>query len=187
MALITDTLKSRKLEELSDYCNFYTFNIVAKDLERGTDRRFNEFLRVGSGGELQLPFYIALGASFMSAYKVRVSLKAVHGGGANAMLDEAFSNMDGNNTNVALTFFRDIGLQVILAAPLEVGSKVAPMWTNPLILFAKAGMFMWTTNSTLQKVARCRNQTICIITRNERMLWKQFWKKNSRASKPCEH
>ncbi len=166
LALITDTLKSGKLEELSDYRNFYSFDIVAKDLESGTDRRFSELLRVGSGGEQQSPFYIALGASFMSAYKVRVSPKAVHGGGAIAMFDEAFSNMDGNNTKAALTFFRDIGLQVILAAPLEVGSKVAPMWTNPLILFAKAGIFMWTTNNTRQKVAHCWNQTIRIFTRN---------------------
>ncbi len=137
--LITDTLKSGKLEELSDYRNFYTFDIVARDLESGTDRRFSELLRVGSGGEQQSPFYIALGASFMSAYKVRVGAKAVHGGGAIAIFDEAFSNMDGNNTKAALTFFKDIGLQVILAAPPEAESKVGPYVDKSINIIRKSG------------------------------------------------
>ena len=124
--IIEEVLIEGRLTEIADYRNFYTFDIVATDEVTKIRRYFSELLVNGSGGEKQTPFYVALGASFMSAYKIRKAGDSVFGGAALAIFDEAFSKMDGNNAQTALNFFRDIGLQVILAAPPESEVKVGP-------------------------------------------------------------
>jgi len=123
---IQEVLVDGRLAEISDYRNFFTYDIIATDIVTGTKRKFSELLLNGSGGEKQAPFYVALGASFMSAYRIQKVGDNVFGGGALAIFDEAFSKMDGNNAHAALNFFREIGLQVILAAPPESEVKVGP-------------------------------------------------------------
>ncbi len=124
--VIQQILVDGRLNEISDYRNFYSYDIISKNVDTETERKFSELLSVGSGGEKQAPFYVALGAAFMSAYKVRKVGDRIFGGVAIAIFDEAFSKMDGNNAKAALQFFRDIGLQVILAAPPESEIKVGP-------------------------------------------------------------
>ncbi|MFT5421989.1 MAG: hypothetical protein ACI9D5_002755 [Candidatus Endobugula sp.] len=124
--VIQQILVDGRLSEISDYRNFYSYDIISKNVDTETERKFSELLSVGSGGEKQAPFYVALGAAFMSAYKVRKVGDRIFGGAAIAIFDEAFSKMDGNNAKAALNFFRDIGLQVILAAPPESEIKVGP-------------------------------------------------------------
>ena len=124
--IIQEVLVDGRLAEISDYRNFFTYDIIAKDVVTGTKRKFSELLLNGSGGEKQAPFYVALGASFMSAYRIQKVGENVYGGGALAIFDEAFCKMDGNNARAALNFFREIGLQVILAAPPDSEVKVGP-------------------------------------------------------------
>jgi hypothetical protein len=124
--IIEDLLVEGRLHEISDYRNFYSYDIQSKDTDTDTTRNFSELLKTGSGGEKQAPFYVALGASFMTAYKIRKTDSQVVGGAAIAVFDEAFSKMDGNNAKAALAFFREIGLQVIIAAPPESEIKTGP-------------------------------------------------------------
>jgi uncharacterized protein YPO0396 len=122
--LIQNVLIEGRLSEIADYRNFYTYDIVSKDLVSGVERNFSDLLNHGSGGEQQAPFYVALGASFMNAYNITKVGDRVQGGVGLAIFDEAFSKMDGNNARAALAFFQDIGLQVILAAPPEAEVKM---------------------------------------------------------------
>src|SRR5690606_25838274 len=115
--IIEEVLLEGRLSEISDYRNFFTYDIVATDRITGLKRYFSELLLNGSGGEKQTPFYVALGASFMTAFKIHKNGDHLIGGVGLALFDEAFSKMDGNNAQTALSFFKDIGLQVILAAP----------------------------------------------------------------------
>ena len=124
--IIEDLLLDGRLHEISDYRNFYNYDIRSTDINTGTERKFSELLKTGSGGEKQAPFYVALGASFMTAYKIRKTDNQVSGGAAIAVFDEAFNKMDGNNAKAALAFFREIGLQVIIAAPPESEIKTGP-------------------------------------------------------------
>jgi uncharacterized protein YPO0396 len=124
--LIENVLMEGRLDDIADYRNFFTYDIAATDQTNDTTRLFSNLLKSGSGGEKQTPFYVALGASFMSAYKIRKIGNTVIGGAALAIFDEAFSKMDGNNAQTALNFFREIGLQVILAAPPESEVKIGP-------------------------------------------------------------
>lgn len=124
--IIENLLLEGRLREISDYRNFFSYDIQSKDINTDTKRKFSELLKTGSGGEKQAPFYVALGASFMTAYKIQKFGDQVEGGAAIAVFDEAFSKMDGNNAKAALSFFRDIGLQVIIAAPPESEIKTGP-------------------------------------------------------------
>lgn len=124
--IIENLLLEGRLREISDYRNFFSYDIQSKDINTDTKRKFSELLKTGSGGEKQVPFYVALGASFMTAYKIHKFGDQVKGGAAIAVFDEAFSKMDGNNAKAALSFFREIGLQVIIAAPPESEIKTGP-------------------------------------------------------------
>lgn len=120
---IQNLLLDGRLNEISDYRNFYNYDIIEKKTSTGEVRSVSNLLSIGSGGEQQTPFYVALGASFMSAYRINKIGKHIHGGAALAVFDEAFSRMDGNNSQSALAFFKGIGLQVILVAPPEIDLK----------------------------------------------------------------
>ncbi|ECF2224067.1 hypothetical protein E1627_06445 [Salmonella enterica subsp. enterica serovar Tyresoe] len=124
ISVIQDVLMEGRVVELSDYRNFFTYDIMAKDLSTGKERRFSNLLGTGSGGEQQSPFYVAFGASFMTAFRVQRRLNQVNAGAVLAIFDEAFSRMDGNNTFAALEFFSQIGLQAFLAAPLDAEVKM---------------------------------------------------------------
>ncbi|MCG9678968.1 SbcC/MukB-like Walker B domain-containing protein [Vibrio sp. Isolate24] len=126
VSIIENLLLDGRLREISDYRNFFSYDIQSKDINTDTKRKFSELLKTGSGGEKQAPFYVALGASFMTAYRIHKFGDHVEGGAAIAIFDEAFSKMDGNNAKAALSFFREIGLQVIIAAPPESEIKTGP-------------------------------------------------------------
>ncbi|NOH46469.1 hypothetical protein F0262_00125 [Vibrio rotiferianus] len=126
VSIIENLLLDGRLREISDYRNFFSYDIQSKDINTDTKRKFSDLLRTGSGGEKQAPFYVALGASFMTAYRIHKFGDHVEGGAAIAVFDEAFSKMDGNNAKAALSFFREIGLQVIIAAPPESEIKTGP-------------------------------------------------------------
>ncbi|EPS8933939.1 SbcC/MukB-like Walker B domain-containing protein [Vibrio cholerae] len=124
--LITKTLEEGRLMDLSDYRAFYNYDLESTSKATGTKRGFSELVSKGSGGEKGTPYYVALGAAFMTAFKIRISGKEAFGGAAIAIFDEAFSKIDGSNSKAALQFFEDIGLQVILAAPPESEAKIGP-------------------------------------------------------------
>lgn len=136
--IIENILKEGNLDEIADYRNFFSYNIISKDQTTGTEKDFNELLKSGSGGEKQSPFYVALGASFLSCFKLRKAGNVMTGGAAFCLFDEAFGHLDGQNTRAALKFFKSIGLQVILAAPPEIDLKVGP-YVDESVTLIKAG------------------------------------------------
>jgi hypothetical protein len=72
----------------------------------------------GSGGQKQTPYYVAIAASMAAAYFPGVRHDSGRGMGL-VCFDEGFSKLDVNNTQNLLRFFRDLGLQVLVAAPEE--------------------------------------------------------------------
>lgn len=124
--IIQEILNDGRLHEISDYRNFFEYDLISTSVSTNTDRGFKELIAKGSGGEKGTPFYVALGASFMTTYKIRMAGGQAMGGAALAVFDEAFSKIDGSNAKAALKFFSEIGLQVILAAPPESEIKIGP-------------------------------------------------------------
>lgn len=109
------------INEISDYRNFFSYDMVMSTSDSDLQRRVTHMQSTGSGGEQQTPAYIALAASFMNVYKM-------HGhtsnGASLVLLDEAFNNMDGGNASAAVAFLKEIGLQLLIAAPPEVTLKI---------------------------------------------------------------
>ena len=73
-----------------------------------------------SGGEGQNPLYVALLASFAQIYRINLSPK-IHRNPTLRLvvLDEAFSKMDKERSEVCLKYARELELQLIVCVPDE--------------------------------------------------------------------
>lgn len=110
------------IEEISDYRSFFTYDMKIRNPDTGAERRVTDMQSTGSGGEQQTPAYIALAASFMNVYKI--GGHSLSRGASLVLLDEAFNNMDGGNASAAVAFLKQVGLQLLIAAPPEVTLKI---------------------------------------------------------------
>jgi Putative exonuclease SbcCD, C subunit/P-loop containing region of AAA domain len=116
-ALLEDPDKDFGLFE--DYRNFFTFEIHMTDIVTGRTTRWETRRGTGSGAEQQVPIYVAIGASLASVYGSGKSGTGRPSGMSVAIFDEAFSKMDGKNQRQMMSFYKKLGLQIILAAPNE--------------------------------------------------------------------
>jgi uncharacterized protein YPO0396 len=104
-----------------DYRRFYTFDLHMEDIVFGRKERWEARRLTGSGAEQQVPLYVAIAASLSSVY----GRKSGKGSGiALAMFDEAFTKLDGKNQRQMISFFKSLGLQIVIVAPPEKRSIV---------------------------------------------------------------
>ncbi|MDO4261713.1 MAG: SbcC/MukB-like Walker B domain-containing protein [Eubacteriales bacterium] len=111
--------RRQEMERYADYRNYLTFSMYERVEDEGGAVRKNpvdEMAGRDSGGEGQNPKYVALLAGFAMLYmqqssrdsKVRLVL-----------LDEAFSKMDKERSEVCLRYARELELQLIVCVPDE--------------------------------------------------------------------
>jgi hypothetical protein len=105
--------------QFEDYRNFYTFEIHMTDVVTGRTTRWETRRGTGSGAEQQVPIYVAIGASLASVYGSSERRAGQPSGMALAIFDEAFSKMDGKNQRQMMSFYKNLGLQIVIAAPFE--------------------------------------------------------------------
>ena len=109
----------QQMEQYVDYRNYLTFSMYEKvEDENGNIRKnaVDDMAGRDSGGEGQNPKYVALLAGFAMLYmqqtnrdsKIRLVL-----------LDEAFSKMDKERSEVCLHYARELELQLIVCVPDE--------------------------------------------------------------------
>ena len=109
----------REMEKFADYRNYLTFSMYEQVIdENGVEKKnyVDDMAGVDSGGEGQNPKYVALLAGFAMLYmqqtnrdsKIRLVL-----------LDEAFSKMDKERSEVCLRYARELELQLIVCVPDE--------------------------------------------------------------------
>ncbi|MGM9969391.1 MAG: ATP-binding protein [Anaeroplasma sp.] len=114
-SLSVDEVNSKNaLNKFTDYRTYmdYDIRIINSDGETMT---YSKVFREKSGGETQVPFYVAIIASF-----VRVYTKTGYSGGdpiGLVMFDEVFDKMDGNRMRAMMSFISSMPLQVIIACP----------------------------------------------------------------------
>jgi len=105
---------------LQDYRNFYNFELVVKDLDGNRKTTLSQRIKTGSGGEHQVPFYVAMAAALGATYRLKEGSDGKPLGGFSlSVFDEAFNKLDSENTVTSLGFMSDLGLQTIIAAPDE--------------------------------------------------------------------
>ncbi|HET6608421.1 MAG TPA: SbcC/MukB-like Walker B domain-containing protein [Rhodopila sp.] len=113
--------ETRDISEFEDYRLYFTFNMLMRDV-RKPDREVDLESRrgTGSGAEQQVPFYVAIGTALAAAYHGRDAADARKAKGIGlAVLDEAFTKLDGKNQKACMAYYQRLGLQVIVAAPAE--------------------------------------------------------------------
>lgn len=114
--LTADTFDMSHIER---YQNYWTFWLEMQDEITGRPVRYQDRKGIESGAEGQTPFYVVMGAALAAAYRGSRSGRTPSVGGLGlALFDEAFSKMDSSNQKKMLDYFRDIGLQPVIAAPM---------------------------------------------------------------------
>ncbi|WP_018234232.1 SbcC/MukB-like Walker B domain-containing protein [Thioalkalivibrio thiocyanodenitrificans] len=131
-------------DEFADYRQYFTFDIEIQDPETGIKERLSKRIGSASGGEHKTPFYVAMGASMASAY--RIEPRPGNGGfdgGLNLYLaDEAFEKMDSINTAQAADYLKSIGLQLFVAAPDNAEARLRCV-VDTVLFFIRDGDKAW--------------------------------------------
>lgn len=105
-----------RTEEIEDPRKYFNFELYIQDANGKIRSSLTSRAGTGSGGEGQLPFYIAIGASLAATYQNRSTGES---GLSLAIFDEAFNRLDTKAIGQCSEFMRDLGLQVMLATPDE--------------------------------------------------------------------
>ena len=113
----------RNVEKFTDYRSYLVFDLIVSN-EEGEEQRLSKMLNKKSGGETQVPFYIALLASFSQVLRIRSkqnnTIRMI-------ILDEAFSKLDGERIQQCIPLLRQFGLQAVFSAPPEKIPDIAPL------------------------------------------------------------
>jgi uncharacterized protein YPO0396 len=105
-----------KTDEIEDPRKYFNFELYIQDEAGKVRSSLSSRAGTGSGGEGQLPFYIAIGASLAATYQNR---RTGQKGLALAVFDEAFNRLDTKAIGACSDFMRSLGLQVVVATPDE--------------------------------------------------------------------
>ena len=113
------------VEEYTDYRSYLDYDIEIRKRD-GSTQLFSKIYGEKSGSETQVPYYVAIAASFYQLYRYGNSVRVM-------LLDEAFDKMDDERIGSMMEFFNGLDLQVIMATPpakIEViGEKVGTVLT----------------------------------------------------------
>ena len=124
--LMTKDDKGQKIvEEYTDYRSYLDYDIEIQKRD-GSKQLFSKIYGEKSGSETQVPYYVAIAASFYQLYRYGNSVRVM-------LLDEAFDKMDDERIGSMMEFFNGLDLQVIMATPpakIEIiGEKVDTVLT----------------------------------------------------------
>lgn len=111
--------RKQEMERYADYRNYLTFSMYERVVdERGIVKKnpVDEMAGRDSGGEGQNPKYVALLAGFAMLYMQQSNRDSKM---RLVLLDEAFSKMDKERSEVCLRYARELELQLIVCVPDE--------------------------------------------------------------------
>ncbi|MCJ2182571.1 AAA family ATPase [Novosphingobium sp. 1949] len=111
--------EGENVEQISDYRNYLQFELLTTTLDG--ERVTSDYAKrqgSGSGGEKQVPFYIAMACAMANVCHGTEDDRERMGLGI-ILFDEAFNALDGGNVNSCLGLLREFNLQVFACAPIE--------------------------------------------------------------------
>ena len=117
------------VQTLTDYRSYLDFDIIITDTHNHKSY-FSKVARDKSGGETQVPFYVAILASFYQAYQLyrkSDTLRLV-------VFDEAFNRMDADRIEEAVAFMKNLGFQALVVAPTGRIQLIVPYMNTNLIV-----------------------------------------------------
>jgi Putative exonuclease SbcCD, C subunit/P-loop containing region of AAA domain len=101
-----------ELRRIADYRNYRSYDFQRG---RGDATVLLSTWGSGSGGESETPVYVIRAAVLASAFKLFSQQKKAHF--RSIFLDEVFAQMDESRTRRVLRFLKELGLQIVCAAP----------------------------------------------------------------------
>ena len=107
--MVRDDKGEKVIEEYTDYRSYLDYDIEIRKRD-GKTQKFSDIYGEKSGSETQVPYYVAIAASFYQLYRYGNSVRLM-------LLDEAFDKMDDDRIKSMLEFMNDLKLQVIMATP----------------------------------------------------------------------
>ena len=136
-SLTQDELNSNgALNKFTDYRTYMDYDIRITNVD-GETMTYSKVFKEKSGGETQVPFYVAIIASF-----VRVYTKTGCAGGdpiGIVMFDEVFDKMDGNRMRAMMSFISSMPLQVIIACPPQ-RMEILEGYSQTTLIMVRNGM-----------------------------------------------
>lgn len=132
--------KKNKLD-LTDYRTYLTFEMWVKGTD-GIEQRLSKTMSKKSGGETQIPLYIALLASI--AQVCNVKYKTRNNTIRMIMMDEAFSKMDGERIRQCIPLLRKFQLQAIFSAPPEKAGEIATLVDRNIAVIKESNRHSFT-------------------------------------------
>jgi hypothetical protein len=127
--------REQDTKRLEDYRNYFEFELFLEN-QAGEQQPFSKLVGLLSGGQRQAPYYVAIAASMVSVYFPGGQRENANGMGLVAF-DEAFNKLDIGNTQNLIGLYRDLGLQLVIAAP-EVHRATFLESVNCIISVARA-------------------------------------------------
>lgn len=125
----------KDLARYTDYRTYLVFDLIVEDRDNGSQQRLSRTLLKKSGGETQLPFYIALLASFSQVCRIGQKNPSTSNTVRLVIFDEAFSKMDAERIRESIRLLGRFGLQAIFSAPSDKIGDIAPLVDNILVTF----------------------------------------------------
>jgi len=136
-SLSMDELNSNgAINKFTDYRTYMDYDIRIIN-RNGETMTYSKVFKEKSGGETQVPFYVAIIASF-----VRVYTKNGFAGGdpiGLVMFDEVFDKMDGNRMRAMMSFINSMPLQVIIACPPQ-RMNILEEFADTTLIMVRQGM-----------------------------------------------
>lgn len=120
---------SESLNFYTDYRSYLDFELEIID-EKGRETKFSKVALEKSGGETQVPFYVAILASFYHTYQMYRTTDTLR----LVIFDEAFNRMDADRVEESIRFILKMGFQAIIVAPTGKIQLLAPHLPNTLIV-----------------------------------------------------
>lgn len=131
-ALSVDEVNSNgAINKFTDYRTYMDYDIRIIN-RAGETMTYSKVFKEKSGGETQVPFYVAIIASFVRVY-TKNNVMAGDPIGL-VLFDEVFDKMDANRMHAMMSFINSMPLQVIIACP--------PQRMDILQEFAKTTLIM---------------------------------------------
>ncbi len=112
------------VNKFTDYRTYMDYDIQIKN-NRGETILYSKVFKEKSGGETQVPFYVATLASFVRVFD-QASASKMHDSIGLILFDEVFDKMDTTRIKSMMTFIQNLPVQIMLATPpqkMEVLSK----------------------------------------------------------------
>jgi hypothetical protein len=104
-----------------DYRTYLDYDIIVKNAVTGNEVELSKVSGEGSGGENQVPFYVAICASLLQIYE-----QSKEGSIRLILLDEAFNNMTSDRIEPMMNMFKKLNLQLVLIATAEKATAILP-------------------------------------------------------------